>query len=289
MPYLQHLLVMMSLMAVIVLSMNLVLGYTGLLSVVQAGFQGVCAYAVTLLLVERGWSFFPALLVGMLFVGMLALVTGFILSRLRGDYFALGSLGLNAILTGVMLNAASLTNGPLGISRIPFPQLLGVSFQSLSSFLVLTLVVLGIVLLGSYWITRSAFGLVLRAIREDESAIQVFGYRTRSFKLVIFVIGSMLAGVTGALYATYIRYIDPTPFTIHASVDVLAAAILGGLGRLRGSLIGAVVFLGLSEAVRFLGFAPALAAQYRLAIVGLLLIVLMIIRPQGILGSYKLK
>lgn len=276
-------------MATVVLSLNLALGYTGLLSVAQAGFQGVSAYAIAILLVSHGWSFLPALLVAVLLVGLFALPIGFILSRLRGDYFALGSLGVNAILTGVMLNATGLTNGPLGITRIPFPQIGALSFNSLPLFLSLTLCVTVFAFAIGYWLTRSSFGLVLKAIREDESAIQVFGYQTRIFKLVIFVVTAMLAGLTGCLYATYIRYIDPTPFTIHASVDILVAAILGGLGRLRGSLIGAFVFIGLSEAVRFLGFAPALAAQYRLAIVGILLIVLMILRPQGLLGSYKLK
>lgn len=276
-------------MAMAVLSVNLTLGYAGLLSVAQAGFQGVGAYAIAILLVNHGWDFLPALLVAVFVVGVFALLVGIILSRLRGDYFALGSLGVNAILTGVLLNATGFTNGPFGIARIPFPQIGHYSFDSVSLFFWLALGSVMIAFALAFWITRSSFGLVLKAIREDEDAIQLFGYQTRTFKLVVFVLAAMVAGLAGALYATYIRYIDPTPFSIHASVDLLAAAILGGLGRLRGSLIGAVVFVGLSEVVRFLGFSPMVAAQYRLAIVGAMIILLMILRPQGILGSYKLK
>ena len=289
MPYFQHLLIIISIFAISVLSLNLVVGYTGILSVMQAGLQGIGSYTLALLLVQYGWGFIPALIVAVLITAAFALPIGFILSRLRGDYFALGSLGVNAIITAFLINAMSLTNGPLGIARIPFPKVAGLTFATVPGFMWLVLGALFLVLGFCFWITRSSFGLVLRAIREDEDAIQIFGYRVRWYKLTIFVMSAGLAAFSGAFYASYIRFIDPTPFNINASVNILAAAILGGLGRLRGSLIGAVLFIGLNEAVRFLGFDPSFAAQFRLGIVGILLIVLMIVRPQGILGSYKLK
>lgn len=289
MAYLEHLLITISLFTLLVVSLNLVVGYTGLLSVAHAGFSGVGAYVFTILLVHHGWGFLSALCIAIVLTGLLAFSIGFILSRLRNDSFALGTLGLNAILTGFMLNLNSVTGGSLGMARIPSPRIGSWLVDTIPQFLLFVIGIAAFVFLVCFWITRSAFGLVLKAIREDEDMIRLFGYHVRSYKLIIFVISAALAGVCGALYASYARFIDPTSFTITVSIDILVAAILGGLGRLRGSIMGAFVFIGVGEAVRFLGFTPDAAAQWRLALVGLMIILLTILRPQGIFGTYRLR
>jgi len=288
MAYLIHLAILIAIYAILGLSLNLVIGYTGLLSVAQAAFYGLGAYVTALLLVDGGWNFFLAILVGMIASGIIALAIGLVLSKFGGDYYALASLGFGVILYSVFLNWQGLTNGPLGIPGIPRPNLFGFTFADNFSFLILSLVIVLIVYVVSRFIVNSSFGRILRAIREDEQAIRVFGYETTYYKLVIFVIGAMMAAIAGALYAAYITYIDPSTFTVTESIFVIAIIILGGLASLRGTLIGAVFLVLLPEFLRFVGFPDEIAAQMRQAVYGLLLILLMLYRPQGFVGEYKL-
>jgi branched-chain amino acid transport system permease protein len=148
--------------------------------------------------------------------------------------------------------------------------------------------VLGLVYLICRWITSSSFGRVLKAIREDEQAIQTFGYNTIYFKLTIFVIGAVLASLAGSLFASYITFIDPSTFTLNESIFILAIIILGGLANNKGAVLGAVVLILLPEVLRFVGFPSDIAAQMRQVIYGLILVLLMLYRPQGLVGEYKL-
>ncbi len=288
MEYLIHLAILFSIYAMLGLSLNLVVGYTGLLSVAEAAFYGIGAYVTALLLVSSGWNFFLALLVAVLAAGIVALVIGLVLSKFDGDYYALASLGLGVIVYSVFLNWQNVTGGPLGIPGIPRPALFGFTFSDNLSFLILSLVFLGLVYLVSRFVVNSSFGRVLKTIREDEKAVQVFGYRTLDYKLLIFIVSAMIAAVAGSFYASYITYIDPTTFTVESSIFIIAIVILGGLASLRGSIIGAAFLVLLPEFLRFVGFPDEIAAQMRQAVYGLLLILLMLYRPQGLVGEYKL-
>ena len=135
---------------------------------------------------------------------------------------------------------------------------------------------------------NSSFGRILKAIREDEKAIQVFGYRTSFYKSIIFVISAMMAAVAGSLFASYITFIDPSTFTLHESIFILAIVILGGLANLKGSIWGALFLILLPEVLRFVGFPGDIAAQMRQVVYGVILIILMLYRPQGLVGEYKL-
>lgn len=288
MAYLIHLAILISIYAILGLSLNLVVGYTGLLSVAQAAFYGIGAYVTALLLVNSGWNFFLAMLVGMVASGFIALIIGLVLSKFDGDYYALASLGLGVIIYSVFLNWQGLTNGPLGIPGIPRPNLFGFAFSDNLSFLLLSAFFVLLAYLVSRFIVKSSFGRILKAIREDEKAIQIFGYKTLNYKLTVFVVGAMMAAAAGSLYAAYITYIDPSTFTVNESIFIIAIIILGGLASLRGSLIGAVFLILLPEFLRFVGFPDEIAAQMRQAVYGLLLILLMLYRPQGMVGEYKL-
>ena len=135
---------------------------------------------------------------------------------------------------------------------------------------------------------HSSFGRVLKAIREDEGAIQVFGYKTLYYKLTVFVLAAMMASLAGSLFASYITFIDPTQFVLFESIFILAIIILGGLANLKGSILGALFLIVLPEILRFVGFPVDIAAQMRQVVYGFLLIILMLYRPQGLLGEYKL-
>lgn len=288
MEYLIHLAILFSIFAILAVSLDLVVGYTGLLSVTHAAFYGVGAYATALLLTQTGLGFFPALLVGVLASGVLALLIGLVLSKLQGDYYALCSIGFNVIVFSIFLNWQGLTRGPLGIPGIDRPELFGFSLSENMLFLAFSLVFFFLTYAIAEFLTTSSFGRALQAIREDEKALSVFGYNVLAYKLVIFVVSAMLASIAGALFAVYITFIDPSSFTINESIFVLAIIILGGLGSLRGAVLGALVLILLPEALRFVGFSPDIAAQMRQVVYGLILVLLMLYRPQGLLGKFRL-
>ena len=288
MEYLIHIAILVSIYGILGLSLNLVVGEAGLLSVTQAAFYGIGAYATALLLLNFGINFFLAAFIGMLLSGVIAVLLGIVFSRLSGDYYALGSFGFNIIVYSIMLNWQSVTQGPLGIPGITRPVIFGFQFSDNFSFLILSLVVLGVVYAICAFITKSSLGRVLHAIREDEKAISVFGYEVGYYKLLIFTISAMLAAVAGALFASYITYIDPSSFTLTESILILAVVILGGLSSNKGAVLGALILIVLPEALRFVGFPDDIAAQMRQAVYGAILILLMLYRPQGLLGEYRL-
>ena len=288
MEYLIHLAILVGIYATLGVSLNLVVGYTGLLSITQAAFYGIGSYATAILLTGFGMNFFLSVIIGIAITIVVSFAIGFVLSRFRGDFFALGSFGFNIIIYSIFLNWQDLTRGPLGIPGIARPKLFGFSFTENFHFLILVAVIVTIIYLISRYIVNSSFGRVLKAIREDEEAIAVFGYNTLFYKLAIFVIGAAIASVAGSLFATYITFIDPSTFVLNESIFILAIIILGGLANLRGSVLGAVILILLPEILRFVGFPSDIAAQMRQLVYGVLLIVLMMYRPQGLVGEYKL-
>lgn len=288
MDYLIHILILIGIYGILGLSLNLIVGYAGLLSITQAAFYGTGAYVTAILLTSVGMNFFLSVIIGMVITAILSLLIGFVLSKFNDDYYALGSFGFNVIIYSVLLNWQDLTRGPLGIPGITRPSLFGYSFSDNFSFLILV-ILFGLLVYGACaYITNSSFGRVLKAIREDEQAIKVFGYHTLWYKLAVFVIGAMMASVAGALFASYITFIDPSTFTLNESIFLLAIIILGGLANNKGAVLGAVVLILLPEILRFVGFPSDIAAQMRQVVYGLILILLMLYRPQGMVGEYKL-
>ncbi|NCO04890.1 MAG: branched-chain amino acid ABC transporter permease [Candidatus Magasanikbacteria bacterium] len=288
MEYLIHLAILFSIYAILGVSLNLVVGYTGLLSVTHAAFFGVGAYTTAIFLTKSDIGFFSSLIFGIVIAVVVSSLIGVVLSKFKGDYYALGTFGFNTIVFAIFLNWQNLTMGPLGISGIPKPELFGINFANNFNFLVLSFIFLFLVYFFSRFVVNSSFGRVLKAIREDEIAISVFGYNTLYFKLIIFVISSAMAAVAGSLFASYITFIDPSSFQLQESMFILVIIILGGLANLRGSLLGALFLILLPEILRFVGFPSGIEAQMRQVVYGIILILLMLYRPQGVIGEYKL-
>ncbi len=288
MEYLIHIAILISIYAILGLSLNLVVGFTGLLSITQAAFYGIGAYVTAILLTSTGMNFFLAMLIGIVITAVISLAIGFVLSKFKDDYYALGSFGFNVIIYSIFLNWQSLTRGPLGIPGIPRPSLFGFTFSENLWFLVLSVIILIIIYFLCKFITTTSFGRVLKAIREDEEAISVFGYRVLWYKLTIFVISAGMAAVAGSLFASYITFIDPSSFTLTESIFILAVVILGGLANNKGAVLGAVCLILLPEILRFVGFPDDIAAQMRQVTYGVILILLMLYRPQGLVGEYRL-
>ncbi len=288
MEYLIHIAIIFTIYGILALSLDLVVGYTGLLSAAHAALYGIGAYTVAILATKFGISFFVGVLIGMIVSAIAALVIGIAVSRFRDDFYVLSTLGMTVIVGNLFLNLQSITRGPLGIPGIPRPHIGSFIFSENSYFLILGLIALALVYLFCEWLTSSSFGRVLKAVREDEQALQVFGYKTHYYKLIIFMIAGALAALAGGLYASYITFIDPYTFSVAESVLMIAIVILGGLSNNRGAILGALILVLLPEVLRFVGFPNDIAAQMRQVIYGLMLVVLMIYRPQGMIGEYKL-
>lgn len=273
---------------ILALSLNLVVGYTGLLSITHAAFYGIGAYAVAILSTTYHLNFFVAMLIGIMVATLTALALGVVLGKFRDDYYALVSFGFNIIAYSIFINWTNLTRGPLGIPGIRRPEIFDWVLRSNFYFLILCVLLVALVYFIVNRVTRCPFGRALKAIREDEEALSVFGYNTARFKMISFALSAGLASIAGALLASYITFIDPSTFTLNESIFILAIVIMGGLADLRGSILGAVILVILPEALRFLGLPENQAANLRLAFYGLVLIILMFVRPQGLLGKYKM-
>lgn len=286
MNYLWHILTLINIYTILGMSLNLAVGYTGLLSICHAAFYGIGAYAATLLMLNAGWNFLPALLTAVLITTVCSLVIAIPSLRLRGDYFVLATLGFQIIVFSILYNWIDLTRGPYGIPGIPLPQVLGREVDSVGAYFLFSLffaLTCGLLLAG---VKQSPFGRVLRAVREDDMAAAALGKPVSRLKVTAFALSAAFAAVSGALFACYMRYIDPTSFTIAESVFILSIVIIGGAGSLAGPIFGAALMIVLPEILRFLQIPDSIAANMRQIIYGVLIILLMRYRPQGIVGEY---
>ena len=287
MNYLLHILIMCAIYLILALSLNLLIGFTGLLSIAHAAFYGIGAYISTLLMVKLGFNFFLTIPLAVLGAMIFAVIVALPSLRLKGDYFLLSTLAFQIIVFSVLYNWISLTRGPYGIPGIPRPRIFSFEFSEIPTYFILTLFIAFIILLIFKQLYFSPFGRVLKSIREDEIVASALGKNPTKFKIEAFIIGGGLAAIAGSLYASYVTYIDPTSFTLDESVFILSIIIIGGAGNLKGPLVGTVIMLFLPEILRFLQIPDTIAPNVRQIIYGTLIVLLMRIRPQGILGEYK--
>jgi len=288
MEYILHILIFTAIYSIAGLGLNLLSGFTGLVSVAQGAFMGIGAYTVAILMTTLQLNFFIALLIGVIITSLVAFMLGYVFSKLNGDYFVLGTIGFASLIYSMAQNLSSITRGPLGIPGIPSPTIFGINFGSNFSFFILALTMLAVCYGILHFITSNSFGRVLKAIREDEKALQIFGYKTSHYKLIAFVLAGALGAMSGGLLASYLTFIDPASFNLTLSVFILTGIILGGLASLPGTVAGVLILVLVPEALRFVGFSSEIAGQMREMTYGLILILFMMYRPKGIWGKYKI-
>lgn len=289
MEYFLHILVITGIYIILTLSLNLVVGYTGLASLGHAAFSCVGAYVSSLLALNYGLSPWLGLLIGAGTAAILGIVIGAPSLRLKGDYLALATFGLGVIVYSVAKNWVSVTRGPMGLPGIPGFSIFGFQISEVWAYWVLVAIFVFLTYFVIRRVVNSPFGRILRAIRDDEIASLAMGKNINKYKIIVFVIGAFFAGLAGSLYAHYITFIDPSSFTVMESITILLMVVFGGMGSLSGSFVGAAVLVILPELLRFMGMPSSIAAPLRQMIYGILLIVLMLKRPQGILGKYRWK
>jgi branched-chain amino acid transport system permease protein len=288
MDYILHLLIIIALYIPFALSLNLIVGHSGILSITHAAFYGLGAYATAILTKFYGVPFFSSVIIGAFVSAVVASLISYSLKKVKGDYYALASIGLSVIMYSLFMNLEGITKGPFGIFGIARPTLFSISFSSTTSFLLFTLVIAGLSAFIIDRLARTHFGRVLHAIREDEDALTPFQYNIHKYKMTVFAIGAVFASISGSLYASYISFIDPSSFTLNESIFLLTVIILGGLASTRGVIAGVVILTLLPEVLRFIGLPNEIAAQTRVILYGLALIYLMYKRPVGLFGKYSL-
>lgn len=276
--YYLDVLVIAGIYVLLALGLNVIVGYTGLLNLGFAAFYAIGAYAYALLNTKLGLGFWATLPLSAAAASLAGSFLAVPALRLRGDYLAIVTLGFGEILRLVLNNWDSLTNGPNGISGIEPPSVAGFSLDTLGTYYYL---VLGLAALGFFVIRRvegSRIGRAWIAIREDEIAAAAMGIDTTRYKLYAFAFGAFWAGIAGILFAAKMRFVSPESFTFMESVMVLSMIILGGLGALSGAVLGAVLLVVLPEVLREVQL-------YRMLLLGAGLVLLMIFRPQGLIGK----
>lgn len=289
MEYLLHILVIAGIYIILTLSLNLIVGFTGLPALGHAAFMCIGAYTSSLLALNMGVSPWIGLIIGACFAAVSGVVIGYPAVRLKGDYLALATFGLGVIVYSISKNWVSLTRGPMGLPGITQFSVIGYQLSETWVYLLLVTGFVSITLFIIRRIVNSPFGRILRSIREDETASEALGKDTNKHKLMVFIIGAFFAGIAGSLYAHYITFIDPSSFTVMESITILLMVIFGGMGSIQGSIVGALILVIFPELLRFLGMPSSFAAPARQMIYGLLLVVLMIKRPEGIMGEYRFK
>src|SRR5216684_386757 len=285
--YYARLIVLAGINIILAVSLNLITGFTGQFSIGHAGFMAVGAYSSAYLTVyyAQAWErslaglvgasvahaliFLLAILVGGIVAALAGLIVGIPSLRLRGDYLAIVTLGFAVIIRIVILNIDNV-GGATGFTVPGYTN-----FFWVGAFAVITIVIV-------YNIVHSDIGRALVSIREDELAAEAMGINTTYYKVLAFVISSALAGVAGVLFGHYTQFLSTNDFQFIRSFEIIIMVVLGGMGSLAGSVFGAIVITLLPELLRRL---PGDLSQYRLVVYSALLILIMLTRPQGILGT----
>ncbi|HQL90850.1 MAG TPA: branched-chain amino acid ABC transporter permease [Syntrophales bacterium] len=284
MDLLLHLAIVIAIYAVFALSLNVEIGYTGLFNFGHVAFFAIGAYTSALLTLA-GAPFGLGLAAGLAAAGLCGYLLSIPALKLQGDYFGIATLGFGEILRMVVNNEVWLTKGPMGLPGIPRPELFGLHFDTLPAYLALSVGMALATFAVLAFIVLSPFGRALKAVRDDETAAEILGKNAFRFKIKSFVIGSVFAGLAGVLWAHYATFISPGDFTLTETILVLLIVVMGGKGTFHGPVVGAVVLIFFQESVRFLRLPPEwtrLLGPLQQMVFGLLLVVFMVFRPEGI-------
>lgn len=288
MDYLLYMVTIMGIWVMLAISVNLVLGYAGLFSLCQAAFFGVGAYTSAIMYLNFGTDLFVSAILGAFISALIGVIIAIPSLRLKGDYFFIATLALQIIVFNLFLNWEPLTKGPMGIYGVLRPKIFGTSLNTNISYFVFTLVFVVLCYSLSSRVCNASFGLTLKAIREDEVAAEAVGKNILKFKVLIFVFSAIWASLAGTLYVYFVGAVDPFAFELHESIFILSIAIVGGMGNLRGSVLGAIVLIAIPELLKFAAMPESIAHQLRNLIYGVCLILFMMFRPQGLIGEYRI-
>jgi branched-chain amino acid transport system permease protein len=262
----------------LVLSVNIITGFTGMLTMGQAAFYGLGAYVSVLAMMRLELPWLAAFLAAGIAAAIFGAIVAIPCLRVGGDYITLMTIGFGVIFSAVAVNWTPVTRGAMGIPAVPTPSIGPIEFDTLARQYYLYLLITSICYFFMARFTRSHVGRALISIREDEIAASTLGINLSHYKVLAFVFGALWAGFAGSMFAHYLEFIGPQSFSMDESILILQMAILGGFGSLPGSVIGAAIMIALPQVFQDI-------YQYRMLFSGILLLILMAVRPQGIMGN----
>lgn len=286
-PYHLHVLIQAGIFSVLALSLNLLLGYAGQLSLGHAAFFGIGAYATAILTVKAGWSPWAGLLVAVALPGLAGWLIGRIALRIRGAYFVLLTISFAGVVSLVSQNWMDLTNGPLGIPDVPalsltLPGVGDVALRTKSAFFYVMLAAAA----GSYLVCArlvcSRVGRAMVALRENETLAESVGIDATHYLVLGTVISAAMAGLGGWLYAHYTRFVSPEVFLFVYTVTMVIMVVAGGKGTLAGPIVGAVLFTALPEVLR-----EVTSWHWQMLLYGIILILTLFFLPRGIVPTLR--
>jgi branched-chain amino acid transport system permease protein len=280
--YYRDIMTLTGMYVVLALGLNIVVGQTGLLNLGYVAFYAIGAYTYAILSKAFGLSFWPGLIAGGSMAAVFAVVLGMPTLRLRGDYFAIVTLGLGEITRIILNNWDSMTGGPNGISKIGRPVIGDYELHTTLDFYYLILALVIATIFAMHRLITSRIGRAWIAIREDEVAAEAMGVNTYRMKLLAFVLASAWAGVVGVFFSAKMAFVSPESFTFFESVLILCMVVLGGMGSIPGIILGALLLITLPEIFRDF-------QDYRMLAFGVALVAMMVFRPQGLLGAVESK
>lgn len=272
--YYERIIRQIGIFSIAALGLNLILGFTGQFTLGHAAFMSIGAYTSAILTTQFQVPFILAILAGSVMAGVMAAIIGFPILRLSGDYLAICTLGFGEIVK-VFIQNVDYLGGARGISAIP----------SKSNFTVIFILLVLCFAIIMNLMHHSSKGRAIMSIKNDEIAAEAMGINITKYKIIAFVIGCAMAGLAGGLYAHFNLFIDPPSFNFSKSFELMTYVVLGGMGSLSGSLVGTTILISLPEALRGLS---AVFKEYRMLIYAFLLIVMMLFKPQGILGNQEI-
>lgn len=284
-PYILHLVVLIAIYGILSMALTFVMGHGGVLQFGHVALFGIGAYASAILTTMHGFPFSIGFLGAIAGGGLGALFLSALIRRVRGDFMALLTLFFAFVFYALVLNVPELTRGALGIPAIARPSLV----TSLPSYALASVIILIVVYLLLTRILHSPFGLVMGAMRDDALGARMLGKNTAHVQRVALVLSGMIAGLAGALYAHYIGFIDPSSFYLGDLVIIVTAVVLGGLGSLEGSVIGVAIYFLIPEALRYVHLPAETLGAVRQIIFTTLLLLIILIRPKGLLGKVQLE
>jgi len=287
MNYWLHILITLEIYLLLALAMNLLAGFSGQLSLGQAALYGIGAYAYALATGVWGLGYGMAVLAAMGITVVASLPMMLCAIRLRGLFFALATLALQAIIFALMYNWISVTNGPYGIAGIARPAPFGIVLSGLPGMALYGGILALLALLGFVVLRRTALLRTLMAMRDDQLALMGLGFDPARYKVIAIAIAALLSGLAGSLFAGYYSYVDPSSFTLDESILILSIVLIGGAGSIGGSVAGALFYVLVPELLRFLQLPDAVAPHVRMMVYALALVLVVLYRPNGFLGRYR--
>ncbi len=286
MDYIIHIINSVLIYITLVASLNLILGYAGIVSMCHAALFGIGGYVSALLAMHLGLNFLIGILLAMATTGIIGLLLAIPSLRIKDEYLILFTCAFQLVVYGLMVTEIDITRGETGLSAIPRANLFGLQFVTPRSYLPLLLVLCAILFLICWRVSHSPFGRMLKCIRENESATESLGKNVLQQKVLTFMVGGMVAGAAGSIFAHYNAYLNPVSFSLHSTILMIAMVILGGSANMLGSVVGALLLLGIPEALRFIPGTATLIGPLRDVVYGGLLILFMRFLPQGLIPEH---